>query len=51
MGEMPTLSVSYDGQQDPMLQTRLEAFIYQARTYQQRGGDRLPQSVGHGQSQ
>ena len=34
LGDMPTLSISYDGQQDPMLQTRLEAFIYQARAYQ-----------------
>jgi predicted nucleotide-binding protein (sugar kinase/HSP70/actin superfamily) len=39
VGEMPMLSVSYDGQQDPMLHTRLEAFIYQARAYQQRGGE------------
>ena len=38
LGEMPTLAISYDGQQDPMLQTRLEAFIYQARAYQQRNG-------------
>ncbi len=34
--DMPTLSVSLDGQQDAMLHTRLEAFIHQARTYQQR---------------
>ena len=27
----PAMSISYDGQQDPMLQTRLEAFLYQAR--------------------
>ena len=32
--EMPTLSISYDGQQDPMLHTRLEAFVYQAQAYQ-----------------
>ncbi len=38
LGQMPTLSISYDGQQDPMLQTRLEAFVYQARAYQTRGG-------------
>ncbi len=31
---MPTLCISYDGQQDSMLQTRLEAFIHQARAYQ-----------------
>ena len=34
--EMPTLTVSYDGQQDPTLRTRLEAFLYQARAYQRR---------------
>jgi hypothetical protein len=33
-GRMPVLSISYDGQQDPTLQTRLEAFLYQARAYQ-----------------
>jgi predicted CoA-substrate-specific enzyme activase len=38
LGEMPALPISYDGQQDPTLQTRLEAFIYQARAYQQRNG-------------
>jgi predicted nucleotide-binding protein (sugar kinase/HSP70/actin superfamily) len=39
VGEMPTLSISYDGQQDPTLHTRLEAFIYQARAYQHQDGD------------
>jgi len=29
----PAMSISYDGQQDPMLETRLEAFLYQARTF------------------
>jgi predicted nucleotide-binding protein (sugar kinase/HSP70/actin superfamily) len=38
LGEMPTLPIRCDGQQDPTLQTRLEAFIYQARAYQQRNG-------------
>jgi hypothetical protein len=38
LGQMPALSISYDGQQDPMLQTRLEAFLYQARAYQTEGG-------------
>ena len=33
---MPTLSISYAGQQDPTLRTRLEAFTYQARAYQRR---------------
>jgi predicted nucleotide-binding protein (sugar kinase/HSP70/actin superfamily) len=31
---MPTMTISYDGQQDPMQETRLEAFLYQARSYQ-----------------
>ncbi|MBN1436991.1 MAG: hypothetical protein JW936_07940 [Sedimentisphaerales bacterium] len=30
---MPILNISYDGQQDPTLQTRLEAFIHQVRTF------------------
>ena len=34
LGNMPILSVSYDGQQDPTLQTRLEAFLHQAREHQ-----------------
>ena len=34
LGQMPTLSISYDGQQDATLHTRLEAFVHQARTYQ-----------------
>ena len=34
IGSMPVLSLSYDGQQDPAMQTRLEAFVYQARAYQ-----------------
>ncbi|MFQ6049000.1 MAG: CoA activase, partial [Phycisphaerae bacterium] len=33
LGGMPTLSISYDGQQDPTLQTRLEAFVEQSRVY------------------
>lgn len=36
-GNIPALSINYDGQQDPTLQTRLEAFIYQARAYQRNG--------------
>jgi len=32
---LPILSISYDGQQDPTLLTRLEAFVYQAQV---RGG-------------
>ena len=30
---MPIINISYDGQQDPTLQTRLEAFAYQVRSY------------------
>ena len=32
-GGLPILNVSYDGQQDPTLPTRLEAFMYQVKTY------------------
>jgi predicted CoA-substrate-specific enzyme activase len=32
---MPIINISYDGQQDPTLQTRLEAFVHQARTFDQ----------------
>jgi predicted CoA-substrate-specific enzyme activase len=39
---IPVVSISYDGQQDPTLQTRLEAFVQQARAYQQR---RVPVAV------
>ncbi len=35
-GGMPILNISYDGQQDPTLQTRLEAFMHQATTFNQR---------------
>ncbi len=38
LGNLPTLSISYDGQQDPTLDTRLEAFLHQARTYQETAG-------------
>ena len=30
---MPIINISYDGQQDPTLPTRLEAFMHQARTF------------------
>ncbi len=33
LGGMPIISISYDGQQDPTLETRLEAFVHQARAY------------------
>jgi predicted nucleotide-binding protein (sugar kinase/HSP70/actin superfamily) len=45
LGSMPVLSISYDGQQDPMLQTRLEAFLYQARAYQEKQ-NRQPSVTG-----
>lgn len=32
---MPAISISYDGQQDPTLHTRLEAFVHQADAYRQ----------------
>lgn len=35
---MPILNISYDGQQDSTLQTRLEAFVHQARQYQRLPG-------------
>ena len=33
---MPALSISYDGQEQATTQTRLEAFVHQARAFQQR---------------
>ncbi|MHC5060501.1 MAG: acyl-CoA dehydratase activase [Planctomycetota bacterium] len=32
-GGLPILSISYDGQQDPTLQTRLEAFVHQVHNF------------------
>jgi len=32
-GGLPILNISYDGQQDPTLPTRLEAFMHQVKTY------------------
>ena len=32
-GGLPIINISYDGQQDPTLQTRLEAFIHQVRNF------------------
>jgi hypothetical protein len=34
-GDMPLLTIAYDGQQDPTLHTRLEAFVHQSRVYQE----------------
>jgi predicted nucleotide-binding protein (sugar kinase/HSP70/actin superfamily) len=42
VGQMPLLSVSYDGQQDAALHTRLEAFLYQACAYQSRAAAFAP---------
>jgi len=39
LGGMPIINISYDGQQDPTLQTRLEAFVHQARTFAQEKED------------
>ena len=36
VGDLPILSISYDGQQDPTLQTRLEAFVFQADAFRRR---------------
>jgi len=36
---MPALTVSYDGQQDPTLDTRLETFLAQARMFQRAVGE------------
>ena len=33
---MPALSISYDGQEQATTETRLEAFVHQARVFQQR---------------
>jgi predicted nucleotide-binding protein (sugar kinase/HSP70/actin superfamily) len=30
---MPIINISYDGQQDPTLQTRLEAFMHQVNSF------------------
>ncbi len=32
-GHMPILNISYDGQQDPSLRTRLEAFMHQVKNF------------------
>ncbi len=36
MGGLPIVNISYDGQQDPTLQTRLEAFLHQVKNFDQR---------------
>jgi len=36
LGGMPIINISYDGQQDPTLQTRLEAFLHQVSGFRSR---------------
>ncbi|MCF7957146.1 MAG: acyl-CoA dehydratase activase [Phycisphaerae bacterium] len=36
LGGLPIANISYDGQQDPTLQTRLEAFLHQVKNFDQR---------------
>jgi predicted nucleotide-binding protein (sugar kinase/HSP70/actin superfamily) len=42
LGHLPMLSLSYDGQQDPTLATRLEAFMHQAQAYHDARSHRAP---------
>ncbi|HPF17489.1 MAG TPA: acyl-CoA dehydratase activase [Thermotogota bacterium] len=37
-GNMPWIDIAYDGQSDSGIETRLEAFIHQAKAYDKRGG-------------
>ena len=43
---MPSLSISYDGQEQATTETRLEAFVHQARAFQQRK-KRTSADAGH----
>ena len=38
LGAMPALSIAYDGQEQATTETRLEAFMHQARAFQKRRG-------------
>ncbi len=40
LGAMPALSIAYDGQEQATTETRLEAFMHQARAFQQRKGQK-----------
>ncbi len=40
LGQMPSLTLSFDGQQDPAMETRLAAFVHQARALRQKGVSR-----------
>ncbi len=45
---MPALSIAYDGQEQATTETRLEAFMHQARAFQQRKGSHTKAAgVGH----
>ncbi len=46
LGAMPALSIAYDGQEQATTETRLEAFMHQARAFQQRKGRH--RNVPHG---
>ena len=46
LGGMPVLSISYDGQEQATTETRLEAFVHQARSFQKRR-QRSEDVVGH----
>ena len=48
--DMPILNLSFDGQEDSTLTTRLEAFVEQVRQCRpsERRGQRQPQVAGHG---
>ena len=39
---MPVINISYNGQQDPTLQTRLEAFIHQVKSFQEQRAPSSP---------
>ena len=47
-GNIPLLNIAYEGQQDTQTVTRLEAFVHQARAYQeaQRAEKNLPRKAG-----
>ena len=45
---MPALSIAYDGQEQATTETRLEAFIHQARAFKQRRGQHKARAAGRG---
>jgi len=42
---MPIINISYDGQQDPTLPTRLEAFVHQVRSFHSRSTQKVPHEM------